>query len=58
MAKTETTTEKKFPKARIVKDGVFNDYIDIINVVLSDDKEYTLAEVQSEVDKFLKRRVN
>lgn len=61
MAKTENTAntaEKKFSKARIIKDGTFSNYIDIVNAVLDDNKEYSLTEVQSEIDKFLKRKVN
>lgn len=61
MAKTENsadTAEKKFSKARIIKDGTFDSHIDIINAVLDDNREYSLTEVQSEIDKFLKRKVN
>ena len=58
MSKTEGTTEKKFSKARIIKDGAFNDYVDIVNVVLDNNKEYSLTEVRMEIEKFLKRKVN
>lgn len=58
MSKAETKAEKKFSKARIIKDGVFADRIDIVSVVLEDGKEYSLTEVQQEIDRFLKRSVN
>lgn len=61
MAKTEniaSTEEKRFSKARIIKDGKFKEYTDIVSVVLEDDKKYSLTEVQAEIDKFLKRKVN
>ena len=32
--------------------------VDLIRVILQDDKSYTLEEVQKEIDKFMKRRVN
>lgn len=57
MAETKTEV-KRFKKARIIKDGQFNDYKDILNVVLDDSKEYSLTEVKSEINKFLKRKVN
>lgn len=61
MAKTEniaSAEEKKFSKERIIKDGKFKEYTDIVSVVLEDGKKYSLTEVQAEIDKFLKRKVN
>lgn len=51
-------TEKKYRKARILKDGKFARYTDILNVVLDDNGEYTLDEVMEKTEKFLARRVN
>lgn len=61
MPKKENETKKedvKFTKEQILKSKKFKNRVDLIRVILQDDKSYTLEEVQKEIDKFMKRRVN
>ena len=60
MPKKENETKKedvKFTKEQILKSKKFKNRVDLIRVILQDDKSYTLEEVQKEIDKFMKRRV-
>ena len=45
-------------KDEILKSKKFKNRVDLIRVILQDNKSYTLEEVQKEIDKFMKRRVN
>lgn len=61
MPKKENEIKKedvKFTKDQIVKSKKFKNRVDLIKVILQDNKSYTLEEVQKEIDKFMKRRVN
>ena len=61
MHKKENETKKedvKFTKEQILQSKKFKNRIDVIKVILQDNKSYTLEEVQKEIDKFMKRRVN
>lgn len=61
MPKKENEIKKedvKFTKDQIVKSKKFKNRVDLIRVILQDNKSYTLEEVQKEIDKFMKRRVN
>lgn len=61
MPKKENEIKKedvKFTKEQILKSKKFKNRVDLIRVILQDDKSYTLEEVQKEIDKFMKRRVN
>lgn len=61
MTKKENETKKedvKFTKEQILKSKKFKNRVDLIRVILQDNKSYTLEEVQKEIDKFMKRRVN
>ena len=61
MPKKENEIKKedvKFTKDQIIKSKKFKNRVDLIRVILQDDKSYTLEEVQKEIDKFMKRRVN
>ena len=61
MPKKENETKKedvKFTKDQIIKSKKFKNRVDLIKVILQDNKSYTLEEVQKEIDKFMKRRVN
>lgn len=61
MPKKENETKKedvKFTKEQILQSKKFKNRIDVIKVILQDNKSYTLEEVQKEIDKFMKRRVN
>lgn len=54
--KTETF-EVKFSKEQLVKSKKFNKYQDLLNTILESDKQYTLDEVVSKVEKYLKGKV-
>lgn len=61
MPKKENEIKKedvKFTKDQIIKSKKFKNRVDLIKVILQDNKSYTLEEVQKEIDKFMKRRVN
>ena len=61
MPKKENEIKKedvKFTKEQILKSKKFKNRVDLIRVILQDNECYTLEEVQKEIDKFMKRRVN
>ena len=61
MPKKENETKKedvKFTKEQILKSKKFKNRVDLIRVILQDNESYRLEEVQKEIDKFMKRRVN
>ena len=61
MPKKENEIKKedvKFTKDQIIKSKKFKNRVDLIKVILQDNKSYTLEEMQKEKDKFMKRRVN
>lgn len=61
MSKKENEIKKedvKFTKEQILKSKKFKNRVDLIRVILQDNESYTLEEVQKEIDKFMKRRVN
>lgn len=49
--------EVKFSKIQLVQSKRFSGQKDLLNTVLDDDKEYTLDEVVSKVEKYLKGKV-
>ena len=61
MAKEKTekvkTTESKFSKEQLLKSKKYSNRKDLLGVLLEDDKEYSFAEVDAEIDKFMKRGV-
>lgn len=60
--KTETTEpikeESKFTKEQILSSEKYANRRDALGVVLSDDESYTLEQVDSLLDKFMKGKVN
>lgn len=59
MAKDEAKeTAAKFTKQQILQSNKFADFRDVFNIMLEDGKEYTMQEVQTIGDKFLKTPVN
>lgn len=61
--KTDTkVTAKKdnavYTKSQILKSDKFSNYYDVLNVVLDDDKTYTLEEVLKIANDFLAKPVN
>lgn len=63
MAKEVKETKKadnleiKFSKEQLVKSKKFSGQQDLLNTILEDEKEYTLEEVVSKVEKYLKGKV-
>jgi len=63
MAKEVKETKKadnfeiKFSKEQLVKSKMFNGQQDLLNTILDEDKQYTLDEVASMVEKYLKGKV-
>lgn len=55
--KKNETFEVKFSKEQLVKSKKFNKYQDLLNTILESDKQYTLDEVVSKVEKYLKGKV-
>ena len=59
MAKKEKAQEgNKFPKEKIVASKRYKDKVDLVNALLSDDKEYSLEEVDYIINNFMKGKVN
>ena len=61
MANKKTETNKQeptFTKGQILVSAKYANRRDALNVVLSDDKTYTLDQVDSLLDKFMKGNVN
>jgi len=50
--------EIKFSKSQLVESKRFSGLKDLLNTILEDGKEYTLDEVVSKVDKYMKGKVN
>ena len=60
MAKENKETdviEIKFSKSQLVESKRFSGQKDLLNTILEDDKEYTLEEVVSRVEKYMKGKV-
>lgn len=55
----ETVVKKiKFTKAQLVSSKKYSASRDIIQAVLADDKMYSIEEVENEIEKFKKGKVN
>ena len=57
--KEETTvdTEEKFEKSQLLKSTVFQDYKDILNVILDNDTKYTIEEAKAKIKEFKEEEV-
>ena len=51
------TTESKYSKGQLLKSKKYSNRKDLLGVLLDDKKEYSFAEVDAEIDKFMKRGV-
>lgn len=49
--------ETKFVKSQIVSSDKYKNRADLLNVLLEDDKEYTLSEIEKKLEDFLSREV-
>ena len=54
---TGEVLEIKFSKSQLVQSKRFSGQKDLLNTVLDDEKEYTLDEVVSKVENYLKGKV-
>lgn len=57
LSKSKVEKEKKFSKEIIVPAKKYSDHCDLTNILLKDGQEYTLQEVNSLINEFLKRKV-
>lgn len=51
------TTESKYSKEQLLKSKKYFKRRDLLGVLLDNKKEYSFAEVDAEIDKFMKRGV-
>lgn len=49
--------ETKFVKSQIISSDKYKNRADLLNVLLEDDKEYTLSEIDKKLEDFLDREV-
>ena len=49
--------ETKFVKSQIISSYKYKNRADLLNVLLEDDKEYTLSEIDKKLEDFLGREV-
>lgn len=49
--------ETKFVKSQIISSDKYKNRADLLNVLLEDDKEYTLSEIEKKIEDFLSREV-
>ena len=49
--------ETKFVKTQIISSDKYKNRADLLNVLLEDDKEYTLSEIEKKLEDFLSREV-
>ena len=60
-AKKENTENKsdetKFVKSQIIGSDKYKNRADLLNVLLEDDKEYTLSDVDKKLENFLDKEV-
>lgn len=52
------TAVSKYSKEQIIESKKFKSRVDVLNVILDENKTYTIAEVESEINKFMKGKVN
>ena len=49
--------ETKFVKSQIISSDKYKNRADLLNVLLEDDKEYTLSEIDKKLEDFLGKEV-
>jgi hypothetical protein len=54
LAKTKTATDIRYTKQQILKSKKYLSKQDLINALLKDNEQYTLSEVDSLIDSFMK----
>lgn len=59
MAKNnEELAVSKYSKEQIIESKKFKSRVDVLKVILDENKTYTIAEVENEINKFMKGKVN
>jgi len=53
----KTKKEPKFTKEQLIKSKMYRHQIDILKVVLEEDKTYSISETDKLINDFLKRKV-
>ncbi len=56
--KNDELEVSKFTKEQIVNSKRFNHRVDLLKVILKEETLYTLEEVENEIEKFMKGKVN
>ncbi len=54
---SEKAKEATFTKAQLLKSKKYSERVDLLNVLLEDDKSYTSKEVEKLIDDFMKGKV-
>lgn len=54
---TVDTEQEKFEKNQLLKSTVFQEYKDILNVILDNDTNYTIEEVKEKIKEFKEEEV-
>lgn len=49
--------ESLFTKEQLLNSAKYKNRVDLLNVLLADNKQYSLSEVDEQINKFMKRRV-
>lgn len=58
MPKSENViTENVYTKEQILSGKKYKNRVDLLRVILKDSKQYTLEQVDNEIQKFMKRKV-
>ncbi len=58
MPKKITKEPYKYLKSELLKSNQLMEYVDVLTVILEDDKSYSIKETKSLIEKFLKAEVN
>lgn len=53
----ESTNEVSFTKSQLLKSKKYIHQTDVLNVILEEDKNYTIKEVEKLIDGFMKKEV-
>nr|DAM85478.1 MAG TPA: hypothetical protein [Caudoviricetes sp.] len=55
--KKNNEQESLFTKEQLLNSSKYKNRVDLLNVLLVDDKQYSLSEVEEKINKFMKRSV-
>ncbi len=55
---SKETAVSKYSKEQIIESKKFKSNVDVLRVILDENKSYTIAEVENELNKFMKGKVN